>query len=176
EEVVTDIIRKDVKSYRDLPRSLYQIQTKFRDEIRPRFGLMRAREFIMKDAYSFDRDPEAATKSYQIFYDAYKAIFDRLGLTYRIVEADAGNIGGNMTHEFQVLAESGEDKIMYCDTCDYAAIKEIASCGPMEQTGAEGEQTPMEKFATPGLRTISDLAKALKLPEGALVKTLFYAD
>jgi prolyl-tRNA synthetase len=116
EEVVTDIVRKDIKSYRDLPKNLYQIQTKFRDEIRPRFGLMRGREFIMKDAYSFDVDVEAAHKSYALMRDAYLSIFRRLGLDFRIVEADAGNIGGNMTHEFQVLAESGEDRIVPATT------------------------------------------------------------
>lgn len=175
EEVVTDIIRKDVKSYRDLPRNLYQIQSKFRDEIRPRFGLMRAREFIMKDAYSFDRDSESAKKSYQVLYEAYKAIFDRLGLTYRIVEADAGNIGGNMTHEFQVLADAGEDKIMYCDKCDYAANIEIAACGAGEIAIEKQNEKQLEKFSTPNLRTIDDLAKSLKVERGSLVKTLFYA-
>lgn len=125
EEVVTDIVRKTVQSYRDLPFNLYQIQTKFRDEIRPRFGLMRGKEFIMKDAYSFDVDREAALKSYQVMYDAYKNIFKRCGLEFRIVKADAGAIGGSITHEFQVLANSGEDQIMACTSCEYASNIEI---------------------------------------------------
>jgi prolyl-tRNA synthetase len=175
EEVVTDIIRKDVKSYRDLPRNLYQIQTKYRDEIRPRFGLMRGREFIMKDAYSFDVDLEQARKSYDLMYDAYKAIFSRMGFEYRIVEADAGNIGGSVTHEFQVLADSGEDKIIYCNKCDFAANVEVA---PNMEINEAAKPTPgnAELFDTPALRTIADLSKALGLPEKELTKTLFFAD
>ncbi len=173
EEVVTDIVRKDVKSYRDLPKNLYQIQTKYRDEIRPRFGLMRGREFLMKDAYSFDIDAAGAVKSYENMREAYLAIFRRLGLDFRIVEADAGNIGGNMTHEFQVLADAGEDRIVSCDKCDFAANIEVAPCGPVK---GRTKQAPMarEEFATPKLRTIDDLAKALKVNHQDLVKTLFY--
>ena len=125
EEVVTDIARKEIKSYRDMPVNLYQIQTKFRDEVRPRFGLMRGKEFIMKDAYSFDVDKETALKSYEKMYAAYKRIFARCGLSFRIVKADSGAIGGSHTHEFQVLAQSGEDQIMACDNCDYASNVEI---------------------------------------------------
>ncbi|HEX4922577.1 MAG TPA: proline--tRNA ligase [Bdellovibrionales bacterium] len=174
EEVVTDIIRKDIKSYRDLPKNLYQIQTKYRDEIRPRFGLMRGREFIMKDAYSFDTDLDTAKKSYDLMYDAYKAIFSRLGFEFRIVEADAGNIGGSVTHEFQVLAESGEDRIIYCNKCEFAANVEVAPNMPVNEPPGPGGE--MEEFDTPGLKTISDLAKALNVPEKSLTKTLFYAD
>lgn len=176
EEVVTDYVRKDVKSYRDLPQNLYQIQTKYRDEIRPRFGLMRGREFIMKDAYSFDVDPEAALKSYDVMYDAYRSIFDRLGLQFRIVEADAGNIGGSQTHEFQVLAEAGEDGLMVCDTCDFAANVEVApALDATAKTAAPQTEQPLESFPTPGLKTIAALAKSLSLAEADLTKTLFYS-
>ncbi len=176
EEVITDYVRKDVKSYRDLPVTIYQIQTKYRDEIRPRFGLMRGREFIMKDAYSFDTDSAAALKNYEVMYDAYKAIFDRLNLAYRIVEADAGNIGGSQTHEFQVLAESGEDHLMVCDSCSFAANIEVAPALNREAKSAPAtsEQT-LEPFATPGLKSIADLAKSLKVAEHELVKTMFFS-
>lgn len=174
EEVVTDIIRKDVKSYRDLPKNLYQIQTKYRDEIRPRFGLMRGREFIMKDAYSFDTDLETARKSYDLMYEGYKAIFERMGFEYRIVEADAGNIGGSVTHEFQVLAESGEDTIIFCNKCEFAANIEVAPNMPVNEEAAAA--LPMETFDTPGLKTIADLSKSIGVPEKNLTKTLFYAD
>jgi prolyl-tRNA synthetase len=183
EEVITDYVRKDVKSYRDLPANLYQIQTKYRDEIRPRFGLMRGREFIMKDAYSFDVDPPAALKSYQLMYEAYQAIFDRLGLQYRIVEADAGNIGGSQTHEFQVLAEAGEDHLMVCDDrgqsqCQYAANIEVAPAQDGEGSGRSASiatALAMEKFPTPGLKTIAALAKVTGLKESELVKTMFFS-
>ncbi|HEX5487390.1 MAG TPA: proline--tRNA ligase, partial [Limnobacter sp.] len=121
EEVITDVVRKEVKSYRQLPLNLYQIQSKFRDEIRPRFGVMRGREFIMKDAYSFDRNQEAALKTYDIMYEAYQRIFTRLGLNFRAVAADTGSIGGNRSHEFHVIADTGEDAIAYCPASDYAA-------------------------------------------------------
>ncbi len=174
EEVVTDYVRHQVKSYRDLPVSLYQIQTKYRDEIRPRFGLMRAREFLMKDAYTFDVDAAAALKSYDAFYGCYKAIFSRLGLRYVIVAADAGNIGGSKTHEFQVLADAGEDHLMVCNKCTFAANIEVA---PVRDTHKkpEANAAPMEAFPTPGLKTIDDLAKNLKVPAENLVKTLFFA-
>lgn len=175
EEVVTDYVRKDVKSYRDLPANLYQIQTKYRDEIRPRFGLMRGREFIMKDAYSFDVDEAAALKSYDLMYDGYKAIFDRLGVKYRIVQADAGAIGGSKTHEFQLLAEAGEDHLMVCDTCDFAANVEIAPAIDKTPQASTAGELAIEEFATPGLKTIADLAKALKVAEKELVKTLFFS-
>lgn len=176
EEVVTDYVRKDVKSYRDLPCNLYQIQTKYRDEIRPRFGLMRCREFIMKDGYSFDVDSEAALKTYQQMYEAYTAIFDRLGLKYRIVQADAGNIGGSQTHEFQVLADAGEDHLMICDQCQFAANIEVAPAIDSKlQTPAALTGAAIEEFATPGLKTIEELSKALKIPANQLVKTLFFS-
>jgi prolyl-tRNA synthetase len=181
EEVITDYVRKDVKSYRDLPVNLYQIQTKYRDEIRPRFGLMRGREFIMKDAYSFDVDPPAALKSYQLMYDAYQAIFDRLGLHYRIVEADAGNIGGSQTHEFQVLAEAGEDHLMVCDDqgqtqCQFAANIEVAPARDAQSVSEDTSSAlPLEKFATHGLKTIAALAKSTGLKESQLVKTMFFS-
>ena len=176
EEVVTDYVRNDVKSYRDLPATLYQIQTKYRDEIRPRFGLMRCREFIMKDAYSFDVDTESALKSYASMYEAYRAIFDRCGLKYRIVEADAGNIGGSQTHEFQVLADAGEDGLMVCDTCDFAANVEVAPAINSSVTVTSASVPgPTESFATPGLHTIASLAKSLGSNEADLVKTMLYA-
>jgi prolyl-tRNA synthetase len=134
EEVITDIARQDLRSYKQLPRNLYQIQTKFRDERRPRFGLMRGREFIMKDAYSFDRDQAAAKNSYQVMATAYRRIFDRFGLTYRAVAADSGAIGGDLSEEFQVIAATGEDAIVYCPSSDYAANLEkaeaLAPAGP----------------------------------------------
>lgn len=172
EEVVTDLVRKDVRSYRDLPRNIYQIQTKYRDEIRPRFGLMRGREFIMKDAYSFDRTAEEALKSYEVFYQAYKRIFERLGLKFRIVNADAGNIGGSQTHEFQVLAEAGEDHLMACDACEFAANIEVAPLLSFPRV-----ETPLqskEEFETPGLKTIKALAKTTGVKERDLVKTMFF--
>lgn len=175
EEVITDYVRNDLKSYRDLPVTLYQIQTKYRDEIRPRFGLMRGREFIMKDAYSFDADEAGALKNYDLLYGAYKAIFSRLGLEFRIVQADAGNIGGSKTHEFQVLAEAGEDHLMVCDTCNYAANIEVAPAKPTAATEKIVELLPMEAFPTPGLKSIASLSKSLGIQESSLVKTMFYS-
>lgn len=175
EEVVTDYVRKDVKSYRDLPVNLYQIQTKYRDEIRPRFGLMRGREFSMKDAYSFDTNEEGALKSYDTMYDGYKAIFSRLGVKYRIVQADAGNIGGSKTHEFQLLADAGEDHLMVCDTCDYAANVEVAPASSKSFAKSTEADKAMEAFPTPGLKQISTLAKSLGVKESELVKTLFFS-
>ena len=130
EEVVTDLVRREVRSYRQLPLTLYQIQDKFRDEIRPRFGLMRGREFFMKDAYSFDADEEGATESYRKMYDAYCRIFRRMGLDFRAVEADTGSIGGSSSHEFMVIADSGEDAIVSCASCSYGANVEKAECSP----------------------------------------------
>lgn len=176
EEAVTDYVRNDLKSYKDLPRNIYQIQTKYRDEIRPRFGLMRGREFIMKDAYSFDADQEGALKAYDLMYNAYKAIFDRLGLQYRIVQADAGNIGGSQTHEFQLLAEAGEDALLVSDTTDYAANVEVCpAIDAIEFQASEQPEKSLEKFATPGQRTIADLSMFTKFPENELVKTLFFS-
>ena len=131
EEVITDIARQELRSYRQLPRNFYHIQTKFRDERRPRFGLMRGREFTMKDAYSFDRDKASALKSYEVMFAAYKRIFDRFGLQYRAVAADTGAIGGDASHEFQVIADTGEDALVYCPTSDYAANIELAECVPL---------------------------------------------
>ncbi len=173
EEVITDLIRRDVRSYRQLPLNCYQIQTKFRDEIRPRFGLMRGREFIMKDAYSFDQDDEGARGSYQKMYDAYTRIFTRCGLTFRAVEADTGLIGGSSSHEFMVLAETGEESIVYTEEGGYAANVERAEVPPPTQCSDE-PQRPLRKVMTPGVRTIAALADYLKTPPERLVKTLLY--
>ena len=175
EEAVTDYVRNDVKSYRDLPRNLYQIQTKYRDEIRPRFGLMRGREFVMKDAYSFDADQADALKAYQLMYDAYKAIFDRLGLKYRIVQADAGNIGGSQTHEFQLLADAGEDALLVCEQSDFAANVEVCPAIDSVPHASSAAEAKLEKFATPNQKTIADLSQFTGLPEKELVKTLFFS-
>jgi len=153
EEIITDIVRREIRSYRQLPANFYQIQTKFRDEVRPRFGIMRAREFLMKDAYSFHIDDVSLNEVYDLMYATYSRIFDRLGLEYRAVEADSGAIGGDTSHEFQVLADSGEDEIAWCDTCDYAANVERAPApaqGPRPEPGQA-----MEKVATPEQRTIA---------------------
>jgi prolyl-tRNA synthetase len=172
EEVISDYVRKDLKSYRDLPISLYQIQTKYRDEIRPRFGLMRAREFIMKDAYTFDNSKENALKSYEKMRIAYNNIFKRIGFEYRMVEADTGAIGGNLSHEFQVLSESGMDKLSVCTQCEYSSNEEITPVHSKPQHN-NGEAKSMNKFATPNLKTIADLAVSLKTAESNLVKTFF---
>lgn len=175
EEAVVDFVRNDVKSYKDLPKNIYQVQTKYRDEIRPRFGLMRGREFIMKDAYSFDADQASALKAYDLMYDAYKAIFDRLYVKYRIVQADAGNIGGSQTHEFQLLAEAGEDSLLVSDTTQYAANIEVCPAIDSEPHVSNESPKEVEKFATPGLKTITDLAKSLNVAEKELVKTMFFS-
>lgn len=175
EEAVVDYVRNDVKSYKDLPRNLYQIQTKYRDEIRPRFGLMRGREFSMKDAYSFDADQAGALTSYKNMYEAYQAIFNRLGVQYRIVQADAGNIGGSQTHEFQLLADAGEDALLVSDTTDFAANVEICPAIDAEPIVSNEAPKAMEKFATPGQKTIADLSKFTGVPENQLVKTLFFS-
>jgi prolyl-tRNA synthetase len=174
EEVVTDIARQEIKSYKQLPKNLYQIQTKFRDERRPRFGLMRGREFIMKDAYSFDRDQSAAKASYQVMAQAYRKIFDRFGLTYRAVAADSGAIGGDLSEEFQVIAATGEDAIVYCPSSEYAANMEkaeaLAPAGP-RQAGSQA----MTKVATPGKSTCADVAELLGVPLQNTVKSLVLA-
>ena len=176
EEVVTDIARKEIKSYRQLPVNFYQIQTKFRDEIRPRFGVMRAREFLMKDAYSFDADKAGMLKSYQIMYDAYVQIFSRLGLKFRAVAADTGAIGGSASHEFQVLAASGEDAIAYCPESDYAANIELAEGVAPATPRAPGAET-MKKVATPGKSTCEEVAQLLGVPLTRTVKCLMiFAD
>jgi prolyl-tRNA synthetase len=171
EEVITDIARKETRSYKQLPVNFYHIQTKFRDEIRPRFGVMRAREFIMKDAYSFDADKEGMLKSYQAMYDAYARICTRLGLTFRTVAADTGPIGGSASHEFQVLAESGEDAIAYCPESDYAANVELAEAvAPHAHRAAPAE--PLQKVPTPGKATCEEVAELLHLPLGRTVKCI----
>ena len=171
EEVITDVVRQDIKSYKQLPKNFYQIQTKFRDERRPRFGLMRGREFTMKDAYSFDRDQLAAKASYQVMAAVYRRIFDRFGLTYRAVAADSGAIGGDLSEEFQVIAATGEDAIVYCPGSDYAANMEKAEALP-----PQGERQPasqlMTKTATPGKATCADVAELLGIPLQATVKSL----
>jgi prolyl-tRNA synthetase len=174
EEVVTDIARQELRSYKQLPKCLYQIQTKFRDERRPRFGIMRGREFTMKDAYSFDRDAAAAAKSYDTMFAAYKRIFDRFGLQYRAVAADTGAIGGDLSHEFQVIAETGEDALVYCPTSDYAANIELAECLPLLTTRAAPSQL-MVKTPTPGKSTCADVAALLGLPLERTVKSLVLA-
>lgn len=174
EEVVTDIARQDIKSYKQLPRNLYQIQTKFRDERRPRFGLMRGREFIMKDAYSFDRDQASAKASYQVMAQAYRRIFDRFGLTYRAVAADSGAIGGDLSEEFQVIAATGEDAIVYCPGSDYAANMEKAEAlAPAGPRSAPAQA--LLKTATPGKSTCADVAELLHLPLQNTVKSLVLA-
>lgn len=173
EEVVTDLVRREVRSYRDLPKNLYQIQVKFRDEVRPRFGLMRGREFIMKDGYSFHVDGEDAQREYRSMYDAYTRIFERCGVTFRAVEAGGGNIGGSQTHEFQVLAQSGEDAIVACDRCGYAANVEKAEVRPLPPPSTPGGT--LERVATPAQRTIDEVGAFLKLPAERFVKTLVYA-
>jgi len=168
EEVITDIARKELKSHKQLPVNLYHIQTKFRDEVRPRFGVMRSREFIMKDAYSFDADKPAMLKSYQAMYDAYVRIFTRLGLKFRPVRADTGQIGGLASHEFQVLADSGEDAIAYCPDSDYAANVELAEAAP---PGARPEaHEALQKVPTPGQSTCEQVAALLRLPLSRTVK------
>lgn len=173
EEVITDIIRRDIHSYRDMPVNLYQIQTKFRDEIRPRFGLMRGREFIMKDAYSFDVDDEMASRAYEKMYDAYARIFSRCGLRFRAVEADSGTIGGSFSHEFMVLAETGEDTIVFCESCDYAANIEKAKVAIKEKQ-ADLDKLPLEKIETPGKRKVAVVCDFLGIAQEDLVKTLVY--
>lgn len=171
EEVITDIVRNELKSYKQLPLNLYQIQTKFRDEIRPRFGVMRAREFIMKDAYSFDIDAEGMRATYQTMYDTYHRIFTRLGLKFRAVEADTGSIGGSSSHEFQVLAAAGEDVIAYSDSSSYAANIEKASSLFSEHALTESK-AELKKVATPTQRTIKDVCEFLNLPQEKSVKVL----
>lgn len=174
EEVITDMVRREIKSYRQMPINFYQIQTKFRDEIRPRFGLMRGREFIMKDAYSFDVDSDAADASYERMYNAYVRIFERCGLNFRAVEADSGTIGGSFSHEFMVLADSGEDAIVSCNSCRYAANVEKAEARPF-QPAPSTELLSLEKIPTPDMKTIADVAAFLKLTADKTVKTLVYA-
>ncbi len=173
EEVITDLVRREVHSYRQLPLNLYQIQTKFRDEIRPRFGLIRSREFIMKDAYSFHKGETGAEACYQAMYYAYKRIFERCGLKFKVVEADSGPIGGSYSHEFMVLADTGEDLLASCDACDYAANLEKAEV--ILEAGEAGPQVgDHEAMATPGVRTVEEVAAFLKIAPKDIVKTLIY--
>ena len=174
EEVVTDIARQELRSYKQLPKNLYQIQTKFRDERRPRFGLMRGREFIMKDAYSFDRDADAAKASYQVMAQAYRAIFDRFGLRYRAVAADSGAIGGDLSEEFQVIAATGEDAIVYCPSSDYAANMEKAEALAPQGARPASSQA-LTKTPTPGKSTCADVAELLGLPLTQTIKSLVLA-
>ncbi len=174
EEVITDIARQDLRSYKQLPRNLYQIQTKFRDERRPRFGLMRGREFIMKDAYSFDRDQVSAKASYQVMASAYRRIFDRFGLTYRAVAADSGAIGGDLSEEFQVIAATGEDAIVYCPSSDYAANLEKAEALAPAMARPAAAQA-MTRVPTPGKSTCTDVATLLGVPLVNTVKSLVLA-
>ncbi|MDR2259750.1 MAG: proline--tRNA ligase [Azoarcus sp.] len=174
EEVVTDIARQELKSYRQLPRNFYQIQTKFRDERRPRFGVMRGREFIMKDGYSFDRDAEAAGKSYDAMFAAYRGIFERIGLAYRAVAADTGAIGGERSHEFQVIAATGEDAIVYCPDSGYAANIELAEALPLLPARAAAS-APLARVATPGRETCAEVADFLGVPLASTVKALALA-
>lgn len=172
EEMVTSLIRGDVRSYRQLPMNVYQIQNKFRDERRPRFGLMRGREFIMKDAYSFDRDEAGLDVSYKLMYDAYTRIFTRCGLTFRPVEADSGAIGGSGSHEFMVIADSGEAEIVYCNECDYAANVEKAEMHVIE--APEEEAKAVEEVKTPDCKTIADVCAYLNLPVDKSVKAVAF--
>jgi len=191
EEVITDLVRRDVRSYRELPLNLYQIQVKFRDEVRPRFGLMRGREFIMKDAYSFHLDHADCDREYDTMYATYRRIFTRCGLRFRPVEADTGAIGGSRSHEFQVLADSGEDAIVSCEQCEYAANVEKAAIGAgsdgaasdgaaaggaasQRDAGRAQEAMPLRKVATPGKRTVEEVSAFLGVPAERFVKSLVY--
>jgi len=175
EEAITALLRDYVRSYRDLPKNCFQIQTKFRDEVRPRFGLMRGREFIMKDGYSFDRDEESAHKTYDVMYDAYKRIFDRCGLKYRPVEAGTGTIGGSRSHEFQVLAKSGEDEIVSCTKCDYAANVEKAELKPPSGKKAGSDKKgKFKEVTTPNQKSVEEVCEFLKKKPDQLVKTLIF--
>jgi prolyl-tRNA synthetase len=177
EEIITDLARHEIKSYRDLPRNLYQIQSKYRDEPRPRAGLLRCREFTMKDAYSFDTDEAGALASYESMRKAYTRIFDRLGLDYRMVSADSGAMGGSTSAEFQVLVQSGEDVVAACGSCSYAANLEVATAGAVAP-GASPEARevpPLEKVPTPGKRTIEEVSTFLAMPANRFLKSLVYA-
>jgi prolyl-tRNA synthetase len=173
EEIITDVLRREIKSYKDLPKCAFQIQTKFRDEIRPRFGLMRAREFVMKDAYSFDADQPGFEASYETMRKAYHRICERIGFRYRAVEADSGAIGGSQSQEFVVLADTGEDTILFCDRCDYAANQERAE-SRLQEFPQDSESRPMEAVFGEGLIGVEPLAQFLKIPVWKTTKTLIY--
>ncbi len=174
EEVITDLVRKNIHSYRNLPLNLYQIQTKFRDEIRPRFGLMRGREFIMKDGYSFDASEKDVEITYEKMYEAYNRIFSRCGLAFRAVEADTGTIGGSFSHEFMVLAETGEDTLVICKECSYAANMEKARAMEQESPDEKPELLPLEKIETPGKRKVQAVTEFLSISPKNLIKTMVY--
>jgi prolyl-tRNA synthetase len=177
EEVITDLVRKEIHSYKQMPLNLYQIQTKFRDEIRPRFGMMRCREFIMKDAYSFDADENGAEKSYELMYEAYTNIFRRCGLEFRAVEADTGSIGGSFSHEFMVLAKTGEDQIINCLKCDYAANLEKAEVKwepSKSDSSGDDKLEPIEEVETPDVKTVEEVTSFLSISAEQLVKTLIF--
>jgi prolyl-tRNA synthetase len=174
EEVITELVSREISSYRQMPKTFYQIQTKFRDEIRPRFGLMRAKEFIMKDAYSFDTGLDEADTSYQAMYDAYVRIFQRCGLRTTVVEADTGAIGGKWSHEFMVLADSGEDGLVECEACSYAANLERAERAVPDLNALPVSDKRPEEVATPGMRTIDEVSGYLKCEPSLLIKTLIY--
>jgi prolyl-tRNA synthetase len=174
EEIITDIASREIASYRQLPKTFYQIQTKFRDEVRPRFGLIRAKEFIMKDAYSFDADAPGAEASYKAMYNAYVRIFERCGLAIKIVEADTGAMGGSSSHEFMVPAEAGEDGIIECAKCGYAANRERAERGKGAGRGGAGTSEPVREVATPDMKTVEQVARFLGVEPSRLIKTLIY--
>ena len=173
EEIFTDIIRHEIKSYKQLPLNLYQIQTKYRDEKRPRFGLMRAREFIMKDAYTFDIDEEGMRKSYKEMWKAYEKIFTRCGLKFKVVEGDSGAMGGSDSHEFMAMSEFGESVVAYCDSCDYAATDEKAACLYEVEQNSQDELN-IEKVHTPNAKTIEEVARFFNAPSENFVKTLLF--
>jgi prolyl-tRNA synthetase len=176
EEVITDLVRNEIKTYRHLPKNLYQIQTKFRDEIRPRFGLMRCREFSMKDAYSFDANEDGVDLSYKKMFDAYSRIFERCGLRFRAVEADTGSIGGSFSHEFMVMAETGEDALVFCGDCEYAANLEKAEIAIPERREIEkGEFLPLEIIYTPDMKSIEEVSAFLHVDPKDVVKTMIYS-
>jgi prolyl-tRNA synthetase len=175
EEVITDLVRHEIKTYRQLPRNLYQIQTKFRDEIRPRFGVMRCREFGMKDAYSFDADEAGAEISYQKMFEAYNKIFTRCGLNFRPVEADSGSIGGSYSHEFMVMADSGEDAIAFCNVCQYAANLEKAEVVKPVRSKETASPFPVEEVHTPSVKTIEEVCAFLRVKPDEVVKTLVFS-
>jgi prolyl-tRNA synthetase len=174
EEIITDLVRNSIRSYKQLPVNLYQIQTKFRDEIRPRFGLMRGREFLMKDSYSFHTNEESLDKEYQNMYKTYCRIFDRMGLKYRVVEADSGLIGGGFSQEFMVLADTGEEDIFHCTHCDYSASRESAGIGKFKVQSPKSEVQSLKEVHTPNVRTVEEVSAFLKIKPSQLIKTLIY--
>jgi len=174
EEVITDLVRDSIRSYKQLPANLYQIQTKFRDEVRPRFGLMRGREFLMKDAYSFHTSEESLEKEYQNMYQTYCRIFDRMGLKYRVVEADSGLIGGGFSQEFMVLAETGEEEIFHCNKCNYSASRESAGVGKYKAQAKAQAEAKVTEIHTPNAKTIEELIAFLKISPDQMIKTLIY--